>query len=154
MYPNMKVAFSCATIFLIVATQTGCTALVRTEALPATKASQVPSSRLLAYQQEKAGDTRLIVTRDRGFMASGCFLALAIEGTIAARFDPEETATFFVPNGKVQMAVVPDPSARGLCSVNSWDPVLDNYELKVDGRNSFRISLGAYRRPRVVPSVY
>ncbi len=133
--------------------QSGCTAFVRTETISPDRATPIPSERIFAFQQQKPGDISLVVTRDHGFMASGCFVGLTIEGSLAARFNSEETATFFVPAGTTQMAVVPDPQAKGLCALG-WDPVLENYELKATARNSFRISFGAYRRPRLLPSAF
>lgn len=138
----------------IVLLTTGCTMFVRTNAVPSSTAEQVPANRILAYTEEVDGFARMTVTRDEGFMGGGCYLALVISGEVAARFNPKETATFFVPPGDTNMAVTPDPSGRGLCAIGSWDPVLERYTIQLDTPNLYRISLGAYRRPRLTPSVY
>ena len=139
---------------LAVALCSGCTAFVRTNATSHSTANEVPTDRMLAYSEQKEGYASMTVTRDEGFMGGGCYLGLVISGTIAARFDPKETATFFIPPGETSMAVVPDPQRKGLCSVGGWDPVPEKYDIKIGATNLYRISLGAYRRPRLLPSVY
>lgn len=134
-------------------TFSGCTAMVRTEAVPQSAAKSVPTERLRAFQENHLNYALVTVTRDAGFMGGGCYIGLVVSGILAARFDPEETARFFIPAGKSEMAVVRDPEGQGLCSVGAWDPVPEHYELKQDGQNLFRISLGAYRRPRLLPAV-
>jgi hypothetical protein len=59
----------------------------------------VPSDRALAFQEVTGGDATLVVTRDKGFMGSGCFLAVYIDGKEAARLDTGEKAIFHVPAG-------------------------------------------------------
>ena len=144
------ISLSLATLLL----GSGCTAFVRTNASPHATANTVPADRILAYSEQQEGYAAMTVTRDEGFMGGGCYLGLVIEGKIAARFDPNETATFFVPPGERNMAVVPDPEGRGLCSVGGWDPVAEKYTIQIGVPNHYRISLGAYRRPRLLPSVY
>ncbi|WP_157221438.1 hypothetical protein [Herbaspirillum sp. YR522] len=129
----------------------GCTAMVRTNQVDAEAAKPVPTDRLIAYQINNPGDVVLEVTRDEGFMGGGCFIALEIEGVLAGRFDPEETATFYVPSITPKLRVIPDPYGRGLCGIG-WSPVDEHYDLRPAGRNAYRISLGAYRRPRLLPS--
>jgi hypothetical protein len=114
----------------------------------------VPTERLLAYTTAKEGYAKVSVTRDAGFMGGGCYVGLVVEGVLAARFDAGETAEFYVPTGDSNMAVVPDPQGRGLCSGAGWYPVPEHYALKADRLNLFRISFGAYRRPRLLPAVY
>lgn len=131
----------------------GCTVFVRTESVPHETARPAPADRVLAYQEQKETYVPLVVTRDAGFMGGGCYIGVVIEGTLVARLDPGETATFYAPPGDTNMGAVPDPQARGLCAMG-WDPVPEHYVLKVDRPNLFRISLGAYRRPRLVPAVF
>jgi hypothetical protein len=59
----------------------------------------VPTDRALAFQDKSGGDATLIVTRDKGFMGGGCFLAVYIDGKESARLDTGEQAMFFVPAG-------------------------------------------------------
>jgi hypothetical protein len=125
-----------------------------TQGVPRAEATRVPPDRLLAFTDRKDGYASVVVTRDAGLMGGGCFIGLVISGTLAARFDPAETAEFFVPPGETDMAVVRDPQGRGMCSMGAWNPVPEHYTLKKDGLNLFRISLGPFRRPRLLPAVY
>jgi hypothetical protein len=127
--------------------------MVRTNPVAVSAAKQVPADRLLAYQERKPEYKTLLVTRDEGFMGGGCYIGLEIDGNLAGRFDPEETATFYIPSTKPEMRVIPDPFGKGLCSIAGWTPVEEHYDLKVEQSNIFRISLGAYRRPRLLPSL-
>lgn len=129
----------------------GCTVFVRTAPVPYQEAKAAPVERLLAYQEKKEGYLPLVVTRDEGYMGSGCYLGLEVDGTLAARLDPAETATFYAPPGELILSVVADPSGRALCSV-AWQKVIERYTLEPGQPNLYRISLGAYRRPRVVPA--
>jgi hypothetical protein len=131
----------------------GCTVFVRTESVPHDSAEPAPAERVLGYQEHKDDYVPLIITRDVGFMGGGCYIGVVIEGTLVARLDPGETATFYVRPGETNMAAVPDPQARGLCAAG-WDPVLEHYVLKSDRPNLYRVSLGAYRRPRLTPAAY
>jgi hypothetical protein len=125
-------------------------------------ARQVPDDRLLAYQ-EKAPDSRLlIVTRDKGPFGVGCFIGLEINGVLSGRFDPEESAQFYIPSSEPAMRVVPDPIGKGLCSSRSWRPVDEYYVLSAKFPNIFRISVGGAnwpprdnkdRAPRLLPSM-
>lgn len=139
---------------IAVLAQAACTMFIGTDAVPRWKATAVPKDRLLAFTDNKPGSVSVIVTRDTGFMGGGCFIGLVIEGTLAARFDTSETAVFYLPPGEANMAAIPDPKGRGSCGVSGWDPVLETYDMKADRPNLYRISLRAYRRPDVVPSVY
>lgn len=58
-----------------------------------------PADRLLAFQDPAGGDATLIVTRDRGFLGGGCYLAVFIDGKESARLDTGERAMFHVPSG-------------------------------------------------------
>ena len=55
-----------------------CTLLGRTEPVPRSAGKPVPPERLLAYTEKKDGYVSFAVTRDAGFMGSGCFIGLVI----------------------------------------------------------------------------
>jgi len=79
-------------------------------------AKSTPSERLLAFQQKTPSTTStLIVTRDEGFIGSGCFYSLAINGILAARLDVGETSRFYLEPGEILLRVGRDPYGRGLC---------------------------------------
>jgi len=59
----------------------------------------VPFDRTMAYQDASAGDSKLVVTRDLGFVGGGCYLAVFIDGKESALLDTGERAIFHVPAG-------------------------------------------------------
>ena len=75
--------------------------------------------RVLSFQERSAANAAtIVVTRDQGFtLGGGCFYALFINGTLAARFEPGETASFYVEPGEILLRVGRDPYGRGLCAV-------------------------------------
>lgn len=93
---------------------TGCA----TTPVPATSAKQTPAERVLAFQTKPEGPSgKLIVTRDEGFLGGGCFYALSINGTVAARLDVGETSAFFVSPGEVLLRAGRDPQGKALCAL-------------------------------------
>ena len=67
--------------------------------VPSDKADPVPGPRLFSYQKPLAGYSTLIVTRDKGFVGSGCNATVSIDGQRSAEIGSGETAKFFVPSG-------------------------------------------------------
>ena len=113
-----------------------------TEPIPATSAKAVPGDRLLAYQGKRnptAGT--LIITRDTGFGGSGCFYAVSINGTLAARLDVGETSRFFVNAGDVLLRVGRDPQGRGLCAFGKSEWTQRETVLRPDETKYFRLSI-------------
>ena len=137
----------------IVATTSGCTVFVRTNPVAVASASRIPPDRALMFQEKKPGSYLMTITRDEGFMGGGCFIGLEVDGKLSARFNPGDTASFYIPTATPAMQVVPDPLGQGLCGIGGWTPVPENYVLKANQDNLFRISLGAYRRPRLLPAL-
>lgn len=80
-------------------------------------AEQVPKHRLLGFQEQRNEFGTMVVTRDEGFVGSGCFCSLYVNNQLAARFDTGETAGFFVPPGELLLKVGRDPDGKGLCSI-------------------------------------
>lgn len=103
-----------------------CTTLAgcATTPVPLSQAKQVPADRLLAFQGGITGPSaKLSVTRDAGFLGGGCYLALVINGKLAARFDTGEVANFDIAPGEVLLRVGGDPLGKGMCAIgqsNYW----------------------------------
>lgn len=133
------------------AISSGCTMFVRTEPVAFEKTKPVPAERVLAFQESRTGYAKVIITRDNGFMGGGCFLGVTANSVLIGRFDTEESATFFMPAGELEMAVVRDPSGKGLCGINYSAPAVEKQTIKPETTNHFRISLRAYRRPQLIP---
>lgn len=115
-------------------------------------AKPVPEERILAYKEYNPNYAKVIITRDAGSLHGGCYLGVMYRETLLARFDPEETATFYIPEGEWKFAVTRDPMGRGLCAGSlGFNPVIETQKIEKDKENIFRISLGFYRRPRLLP---
>lgn len=131
----------------------GCTVFARTNSVaPQSGREIVDATKVLAFTEPTQGYAKVVITRDAGFMGSGCFIAVTADDVVIGRFKPKDTATFYLPATTEVMMVVPDPEGRGLCNPGmGWNPVEEKYVLRTDATNYFRISLGAYRRPRLLP---
>lgn len=71
-----------------------------TSAVPPSQA--VKSTKVFAYQSTpKTPFGTLTVTRDAGFISSGCDMAVFVNGQLAAKLATKETATFKIPAGEV-----------------------------------------------------
>ena len=114
------------------------------EPTPATTAKAAPSNRLLAFQDSNAEHAgTLVVTRDTGFGGSGCFYAVSINGTLAARLDVGETSRFFVSPGEALLRVGRDPQGRGLCAFAKSEWTQRETVLRPDETKYFRLSIDA-----------
>lgn len=114
------------------------------------QAKQVPQDRILAQGEYNPAYAKVTIVRDAGFRGGGCYVGVMYRQTLLARFDPEEKADFYIPEGEYNFAVIGDPYGRGLCG-QQFDPVVEKQVIKKDKENIFRISLGSWRRPRLLP---
>jgi hypothetical protein len=82
---------------------------------PADRAISAPVDRVYSHQEKLEGESGiLVVTRDSGFVGSGCFIGVYIDGELAAKFDPRETTKFYVPIGE-RIIGIGNPGGAGLC---------------------------------------
>lgn len=126
-----------------------CTLFVRTAPPDAMDVRAVPPDRILAYAAPAPGTGQVVVTRDAGALGGGCYLAVMAGTTLVARLDTEEQAVIWLPVGPNALAVAADPQGRGLCAINGFTPVVETHQVVADGITRLRLSLGAYRRPRL-----
>lgn len=59
-----------------------------------------PSERLLAFQSLADGDASVTVTRDVGALMSACYIAVFVDGTVAAKLATGESTTLHLPAGE------------------------------------------------------
>ncbi|WLG49102.1 hypothetical protein [Pseudomonas sp. FP1742] len=71
-----------------------------TSPVPSAQAIKAPADRVLAYQVALEGSGTLTVIRDSGFMGSGCYATIFLNGERAAKLAPEEKATFILAPGE------------------------------------------------------
>lgn len=125
---------------IVAAALTGCA----TTPISSTVAKPAPIERLLAFQtplSEPAGI--LTVTRDVGHTGSACFYAISINGTLAARLEPGEKASFHVPSGEILMRSGSDPQGKGLCGFDKDFWTQRETQLKPGETKYFRMSINA-----------
>ncbi|MCY1409051.1 hypothetical protein D9M71_243880 [compost metagenome] len=100
--------------------------------------TQVPSDRLLAYQQPLEGGGQIIVNRDIGMLGGGCYVAVLIDRQVAARIGIGEQARFEVPAGSRIVGIGIDEQDDTLCGMGRLNRELA-LELKPGEREQFRI---------------
>lgn len=133
----MRFMFSVA---IAAITLTGCA----TTPIPSTMAKPAPSERLLAFQEKPNGSSGMLtVTRDAGFLGGGCYYAVSINGTTAARLDVGEKSTFYVPAGEVILRAGRDPYGKALCGLGQDEWTQRETLLKAGEAKYFRMSIDA-----------
>lgn len=78
---------------------------------------QVPSDRLLAFQQPVDGGGQIVVNREIGMLGGGCYLAFSIDRKVAARIGIGEEAHFQVPAGARIVGIGLDEEDKSMCSM-------------------------------------
>ena len=81
------------------------------------EAKPVPKDRLVSFTSKpKEAYGTVVVTRDNGFLGGGCFVAVHIDGKLAARIDTGEVARFYLPTGDHLVGLGIDKQGGGMCS--------------------------------------
>ena len=106
-------------------------------------AAPVPPDRLLAYQQTAEDDGSIVVIRDAGMLGGGCHYAFSIDGELAARIAPSESATFHVSPGEHVLRYGRDPQGRGLCGMGQTEWTQRETLIEQGQTKRFRLSLDA-----------
>lgn len=103
---------------------------------------EAPKERIRAYQ-EKTDKTNatIVVTRDTGMIGSGCYLAVSIDGKLAARLNPSEMAKFYVEPGEILLKSSLDPEGKGLCGAHLNDFTQRETILRSNETKAFRLSI-------------
>ncbi len=115
--------------------------------VPPETAKSVPADRIF-YQGR--GDAMITVIRDEGFIGSGCFASLMIDGNKAALFEAEEKATFSVEAGSTILGV--EPAGDGICTWGG-QPFQTETHLKTNEHGIYRIHTGQYSSGPVIMPV-
>lgn len=110
--------------------------------MPFGDVTTVPSNRQMAYHLKRSGpSSKLVVTRTRDYLRSGCYYAVYINETLAARMEPGERAEFYVPAGKVSYGVGPDPYGRPICRDDSDEPDHQRSTLQAGETRQLRLNV-------------
>jgi hypothetical protein len=105
-------------------------------------AKKVPTSRKFAFQNDVSGGATLVVSRDKGFWASGgCYATVLVDGRKAARIDTGETVSFKLKPGHHIIGIAGDDEGTGVCALQISQPVKEtSTDLKVGDVQKFRVS--------------
>lgn len=132
---SLKIQFA---VLLSVLTLSACA----TKPMDHARASPVPTERLAGFQKPIDGPSgTLVLTRDRGFLGSGCYYGFFINNELAARIDNSETATFVVPVGELVLRVGRDPSGRALCGMDKEEWTQRETIFRDGEKKYFRLSI-------------
>jgi len=80
---------------------------------------QVPSDRLLAFQQPVPQGSRIVVTRDLGMLGGGCYITVLVDRQPAARLGIGEQASFAVAAGERILGIGADTLDDSWCGKGS-----------------------------------
>lgn len=108
-------------------------------------AIQAPVDRVLAFKETtRDKSASLSVIRDAAFQGGGCYMALWINQTLAARLDTSEVAKFYVEPGELLLRVGRDPQGKGLCAIGQdHDQWVQRETLMKPGEHkTFRMTIG------------
>jgi len=83
----------------------------------------------------------LVLTRDKGYLGSGCYAGFFVNEELAARIDNSETAGFTVPVGELVLRVGGDPSGRGLCALSKEHWTQRETTFRNGEKKFFRLSI-------------
>lgn len=121
-----------------------------TTPVPLAQARPVPQDRLYAFQKPAVQDSAvLLVIRDKGFLGGGCYYALYINNKLAARFETEEKARFYVKPGEVLLRYGRDPKGRSLCGTLEKQWSTHETIMKPKEAKDFRLTIDQNGRPIV-----
>lgn len=89
-----------------------------TSPTPSSEARPAPASQLSAYQTKPSGAYgTLQVIRDAGHTGSLCSMAVFIDGKQAAKLDPGQKASFYLPPDSVSVGA--SYTGSGICSMGA-----------------------------------
>ncbi|MCP1647295.1 hypothetical protein [Pseudomonas nitroreducens] len=103
----------------------------------ADSADPVPDARVL---YRGAGDASVQITRDSGFLGSGCYMGVFWNGKLAARIGSGETVKLSVSAGENLIGMGSDPDGNGLCAIDGLAMREVPANLRSGENKRFRIS--------------
>ncbi|RRU23624.1 hypothetical protein [Stenotrophomonas sp. 278] len=97
---------------VLLAGLTGC--VMPTKQAPPNEVKDVPAERRFEIGEQASPTGTITITRDVGFIGSGCYLGVMIDGAMAAHLDPAERLTVDLSEGRHVLTATP-VQGRGLC---------------------------------------
>lgn len=131
---------------LAVALLAGCA----TSPTPSGEAKPAPASQLSAYQSKPSGSYgTLQVIRDSGHTGSLCSMAVFIDGKQAAKLDPGQKASFYLPLDSVSVGAA--YTGSGICSMGA-DRVEREATVKDGVVRKYRVFTGGDGQIDILPT--
>lgn len=81
---------------------------------------EAPAERVFLKGTDNGQTGEAVVVRDVGFVGSGCFLGVMVDGTMAAHLDPGEKVVLPLAPGRHVLTATP-VQGRGLCGALQTD---------------------------------
>lgn len=129
----MKNAFA---VLAVASVMAGCS----TTPVPFDQAKAIPSERMLAFgAKPSAPYGTIVVARDTGFIAGGCFVAVYVDGRLAARIDTGEVVKLYVPAGDHLVGMGADQQGKGMCD---WSGSLKEQAASINDGQVKRFRIG------------
>ncbi|WDH25050.1 hypothetical protein [Pseudomonas chlororaphis] len=121
-----------------------------TSPTPSSEAKQAPASQLTAFQNKPSGSYgTLQVIRDSGHTGSLCSMAVFIEGKQAAKLDPGQKASFYLPPDSVSVGAA--YTGSGICSMGA-DRVEREAIVKDGAIKKYRVFTGGDGQIDILPT--
>lgn len=136
-------------LFIAIAT---CLILVgcATQAVKISDAKNVPDDRVFFKNEAGDGAAEVVIIRDSGFMSSGCYIQLFIDGNLSASIDPSEKVSFKVKEGRHMFGATTQGS-KGLC--NFGDGMQEReFALNSGEKRYYRAFIDANGLPMIIPT--
>jgi hypothetical protein len=111
---------------------------------------EAPAERILAFQKSLPSNSEIVIIRDQGMAASGCYYGVVIDQVLAARLDVSERASFNLEPGQRILKIVRDPQGKGLCGLGD-DQIEKKIELRSGETQKFRLTLDLSGQPYLNP---
>jgi hypothetical protein len=116
-------------------------------------AENVPSEWLYGYQAKtEKSSAAIVVTRDSGRNGAGCPIGFLIDGKVAARIDPGQTARFYVEPREHILGIGPLPGGGIFCGVSAPDRREISTNIGPSEEKYFRISVRSGEDPALEPT--
>lgn len=97
------------------------------------EAKYTPKERILGFDNRVDNYANLVLIRDKGFVGSGCYINVFINGNEAAKLETKEYVSLYAPSGNILVGA--SIQGKGLCSFNAprreREFTLNNGEKKV-----------------------
>ncbi|MDR2958314.1 MAG: hypothetical protein LBV10_02120 [Stenotrophomonas sp.] len=98
---------------LLIAALSGC---MPTKQASPEQIKDAPAARIFPIDAQGEPTGTVTVTRDVGFVGSGCYLGVMVDGKMAAHLDPAERLSLALAEGRHVLTATP-VQGRGLCDV-------------------------------------